>query len=177
MNNLERYISKSKFNNIKNCNDLYLKSETLVQILFKDKLDKAGYPYIDHLKRVSDNMTTLEGKIAGLLHDTVEDIDYITFKDLADIGIPQSIIEVLKLVTKKTKTKNLTDEEKLIRYDQEIDNIIKSKNEIAIELKFSDMTDNYSPKRLALCSKEKRVWFNKKYPPQLKKLHKTINNQ
>lgn len=171
MNHLELYIEKSDLEKIKNCRYIYLKSAVLVRILFKDKKDSAGQPYLGHLMRVSDGMSTLEGKIAGLLHDLVEDIPDITFDDLLDIGIPENIIEVLRIVTKKKTDKKLTEEERLIRYGEEIDRIIDSGNDLAIELKTVDITDNYDKERLALCSPELQDWYERKYSPQMKKLY------
>ena len=170
MNNLERYFEKEDLEKVRRCNDLYLKAFTLVEVLFKDKIDKGGEPYIGHLKRVSDKMSTSEGKVAALLHDTVEDIDGVTFDDLRDINIPEEIIQILILVTKEESEKPLTKEENLIRYGREIDRIIKSGNKTAVELKISDMTDNYNPERLKLCSKEQREWLELKYGSQLEKL-------
>lgn len=172
MNHLELYIEGKDLQKIRECRDVYLKSDALVQILFKDRKDPAGQPYLGHLKRVSSRMTTLDGKVAGLLHDLVEDIPYITFEDLLDIGIPENIVEVLRLVTKKKTNEQLTEEERLIRYGKEIDRIIDSGNPLAIELKTVDITDNYNKERLELCSPELQDWFEKKYPPQIKKLYK-----
>lgn len=174
MSNLERYLGKETLEKIRECDDLYLKSAMLVRILFKDKTDKSGNPYIGHLLRVSNKMSTLEGKVLGLLHDTVEDIEFVTFEDLLDIGIPNTVIESLRLVTKDEVTEKLTKEEKLTLYNKEIDRIINSGNQLAIELKYSDMSDNYNPERLLLCDEEKRKWFTKKYSPNLKKLEKVI---
>lgn len=106
MNHLELYIDKDDLDKIKNCDDLYLKSAVLVRILFKNKKDKSSKPYLGHLYRVSSRMTTLDGMVAGLLHDVVEDIKDVTFDDLVEIGIPIHIIEVLKLVTKSQVFKN-----------------------------------------------------------------------
>jgi len=172
MNHLELYIDKEDLQKIRECEDVYLKSAVLVRILFRNRKDHAGQPYLGHLKRVSDRMTTLDGKIAGLLHDLVEDISYITFDDLLDIGIPENIVEVLRLVTKKKHNKKLTEEERLICYGEEIDRIIDSGNDLAIELKTVDIEDNYDKERLELCLPELRDWFEKKYPPQMKKLYK-----
>lgn len=172
MNHLELYIEKEDLEKIRECEDVYLKSAVLVRILFRDRKDPAGQPYLGHLKRVSDRMTTEEGKIAGLLHDLVEDIPDITFEDLLDIGIPENIIEVLKLVTHGKINKKLTKEERLILYGKEIDKIIDSGNPLAIELKIADITDNYDKERLELCSPELRDWFERKYPPQIKKLYR-----
>lgn len=174
MNHLELYMEKSDLQKIRECEDLYLKSATLVRILFLNKTDPVGIPYLYHLQRVSDRMTTYYGQVAGLLHDLVEDIEGITFDDLRDIGIPNEIIEVLRLVTNEKSNYPLTKEEKLVRYGKKIDQIIASGNPVAIELKFIDMMDNYDEERLALCSCELRSWFEQKYPPQLDKLSKVM---
>ena len=170
INHLEFYMSRETLNKIKKCDDLYLKSAMLVRILFKNKKDKVGKPYIGHLLRVSNKMTTLDGMIAGLLHDVVEDIPDIYFDDLLDFGIPDHIIDALRLVTKEPTTKKLTKEEKLIRYNQEIDNIIASGNDLALELKISDMSDNFNPDRLNELPIEQIEWFNQKYEKNLVKL-------
>ena len=172
MNGLLKYFKDTELKLIKDTPDLLLKSKALVHILFSDKIDKAGKPYIEHLYRVSDKMTTLDGKVAGLLHDVVEDIDGVSFDDLIDIGIPLNIIEVLKLVTKEENIQILNKYEKLDKYNKEIDNIIISGNKLALELKIADMSDNFDPSRLQELSIEQQYWFNKKYGENLKKLRK-----
>ena len=108
--------------------------------------------------------------VAGLLHDVVEDIDGITFDDLLDIGISSNIIDALKLVTKEPTTEKLSKEERLIRYNKEIDNIIASGNDLALELKIADMSDNYNPDRIVGLSNEQLEWFSLKYANNLEKL-------
>lgn len=170
MNNLLRYISYDDYLKIKECDDIYLKSAVLVRILFKDKKDKGGNSYLGHLFRVSSNMTTVDGMVAGLLHDVVEDIDDIIFDDLLDIGISSNIVDALKLVTKESTKEKLNKEEKLIRYNKEIDNIIASGNDLALELKIADMSDNYNPNRIEGLSVEQLEWFSMKYAKNLEKL-------
>ena len=138
----------------------------------RKKTDKEGFPYLGHLERVSRQMSTLEGKVAALLHDTIEDIAYIDYDDLLDIGIPTTVIEVIKLVTNDPKVDSLNLELRLERYHQKITSIIESGNPLAIELKYADMSDNYNPERLQLCSVENRVWLTRKYEPQYKRLKK-----
>jgi len=170
MNNLELYINKEVLNKIREYDDIYLKSVVLVRILFKNKKDKAGEPYLGHLVRVSNGMTTVDGMVAGLLHDVVEDIPNIEFEDLLDIGIPLNIVETLRLVTKESTAEKLSKEEKLIRYNREIDNIIASGNDLALELKIADMSDNYDEDRLKNLPVESITWFNEKYSKNLEKL-------
>lgn len=172
MNQLELYIDKDDLDKIKSCDDVFLKSAVLVRILFKDKIDKAGEPYLSHLVRVSNHMTTLDGNIAGLLHDVVEDIPNVRFEDLLDVGIPPHIVEVLRLVTKEPISSELTQSDKLIDYNKQIDKIIDSGNDLALELKIADMLDNYNPDRLKKLPLDQLVWFNEKYARNLIKLKK-----
>ena len=152
--------------------DLYSRNKALVSKLFFHKKDKSGKPYIGHLLRVSENMTSIDGKIAGLLHDVVEDIQGVTFNDLISFGVPKHIIEALKLVTKEETKELLTKEQKLQKYNQEIDRIIESRNLLALDLKIADMSDNYDPNRLEELDEEKRKWFEQKYGQNIKRLRK-----
>ena len=171
MNVLLKYFTPEELEELKYL-DLYCKSKVLIETLFKDKKDKAEKPYVEHLLRVSQRMTTLDGKIAGLLHDVVEDIEDVTFEDLISFGVPEHIIEVLKLVTKDKTDIPLTKEQKLQKYNEEIDRIIESKNLLALELKIADMSDNYDPERLEELDEEKRTWFEQKYGENIKRLRK-----
>lgn len=171
MNGLLKYFTQEELDQLKTL-DLYSRSKALVAKLFFYKKDKSGKPYVEHLLRVSEKMTSIDGKIAGLLHDVVEDIDGVTFDDLISFGIPEHIIEVLKLVTKEETNTPLTKEQKLLKYNGEIDRIIESRNPLALELKIADMSDNYDPNRLEELSEEKRNWFEQKYGENIKKLRK-----
>lgn len=171
-NHLLNYFSMEDLEKIKECDDLYLKATIIVRRLFKDKKDKSGQPYIGHLKRVSDKLDFENVKVAGLLHDTVEDTD-VTFKDLFEIGFPKSILYIDYLVTKlDIDTSNMSKEEKLKLYIEDIDSIIDSGSYDATLLKEADMSDNYNPERLKLLPQEKQEWFHQKYGKQLMKLKK-----
>lgn len=168
--NFLKYFSHKELEEIKATNDVYLKAQSLVIVLFEDKVDKAGEPYIGHLYRVSDKLNEPIERVAALLHDTIEDTE-ITAEDLIEIGFPGEIIEIVKLVTKKKIDRtNMTKEEKLILYNEEIDGIINSGNIHAIRLKEADMSDNYNPERLKKLSADKQAWFDEKYGKQLTKL-------
>ena len=49
------------------------KAIRIVEEAFKDKFDKGGKPYINHLLSVSSRLTTDEQKTVGLLHHLLED--------------------------------------------------------------------------------------------------------
>ena len=172
MNNLLNYFSETELKIISEMKDLHLKCTTIVTELFKDKKDKAGHPYLWHLLRVSNRLDLEIEKIAGLLHDVLEDTE-ITEKDLLEVGIPKEIIDIVKIVTHdKIDKSNMTKEEKLELYNKEIDKVINSGNIHAIRLKEADMSDNYDPDRIKELPQDKQEWFHEKYGKQLVKLRK-----
>lgn len=171
-NNLLKYFSHERLEYLKQIDDLYFKALLIIGVLFNDKTDKSGRPYTGHLYRVANSLRDPVEKVAGLLHDTLEDTD-ITYDDLIDIGFTVEILEIVKLVTKKNIDKtDMTKEEKLMLYNEEIDGIINSGNIHAIRVKEADMSDNYNQDRLKSLPKEKQEWFEEKYGKQLIKLRK-----
>ena len=169
-NHLLDYFTYEELDEISKMNNQYLKAKLIVTILFKDKVDKAGKPYLEHLIRVSGKLNEEIEKVAALLHDTLEDTE-ITEKDLLEINFPLEIIEIVKLVTHdKIDKSNMTKEEKLLLYNKEINKVINSGNIHAIRLKEADMSDNYDLNRLKDLPQEKQEWFHMKYGKQLIKL-------
>lgn len=147
--------------------DDYQRAYQLVSILFQDKTDKEGEPYIGHLERVSNKLTKENTRIAGLLHDVVEDTE-LTFNDLRKLNFNEEIIELVNLVTNTTKDKS---------YHDKITSIIESNNIEAIKLKYSDMSDNANPERLSKLPEEKRNYFINKYQPELIRLKNILKER
>jgi len=173
-NNLLNYFTKEQLENIEKMEDLYARAFIITSIVFKNKKDKAGKPYFDHLFRVSLKLDEEIEQVSALLHDIVEDTE-VTFKDLLEIGFPLEILEIVNLVTKPNiDTSNMVKEEKLKLYNDEIDSIINSGNIHAIRLKKADMCDNYNRERLSELPLDKQEWFNEKYGKQLLKLNRVI---
>ena len=171
-NNLLNYFTKQELANIEKIDNLYARAFIIVAEVFKNKQDKAGKPYFNHLFRVSLKLGEETEQIAALLHDIVEDTE-VTFKDLLEIGFPVQVLEIVKLVTKpEIDTSNMTKEEKLKLYSDEIDSIIESGNIHAIRLKKADMSDNYNKERLKSLPLDKQQWFEEKYGKQLIKLNR-----
>lgn len=154
-------ILKEYYDSVLNETDLYQKSKTLVNFLFKDIKDKEMEPYIGHLERVSNKMSSEEGKIVGLLHDVVEDTK-ITLEDLKKLGYTDNIIVAVDIVSKRQEED----------YDTYIDRVISSGNTIALELKKCDLEDNMDPKRLSKLDKDTKERLEKKY----KKAYERIIN-
>ena len=97
------------------------------------QLDRDGYPVILHPLTVGLMGHTDEEKIAGFLHDVVEDSD-ITFDDLLKEGIPTGIVNAVRLIT----------HEKGTNYFDYVQRIIDSGNPIALQVKYNDLQHNYS---------------------------------
>ena len=96
--------------------------------------DKVGKDYICHPEKVSEYCKTERGRIAGFLHDIVEDTNY-TLDDLRAYEIGEDIIIAVDCITKR-KGEKLDDY--LVRV---------ASNDIALEVKFADMRHNSDPKR------------------------------
>jgi len=173
-NHLLNYFSEEQFKQIIGKDEPYLKACMIVTTLFRDKVDKAGHPYIGHLYRVSNKLKEQSEKVAGLLHDVVEDTD-VTLDDLLEVGFTKDIVDIVAIVThEKIDKSNMSKEEKLELYNKEIDKVINSGNIHAIRLKEADMSDNFDPIRIKELPKEKQEWFNEKYGKQLLKLNRVI---
>lgn len=61
--------------------------------------DKAGAPYILHPLRVMMKMSTVEERIAAVLHDVVEDTPW-TVESLRDEGFSETVLKALASVTR-----------------------------------------------------------------------------
>ncbi len=66
-------------------------------------MDKSGAPYVFHPFIVAESMDDEISTVVALLHDVVEDTD-ITFDDLKEKGIPESVIVPLRLITHEKGT-------------------------------------------------------------------------
>ena len=102
----------------------------------KGQTDRAGKPYIGHITRVMQGGKTLEERMAGILHDIVEDTDW-TFEKLADEGIPPQVIAAVRCLTKQEGED----------YDRFIERV--KTNPIAIAVKLNDLRDNMDITRLS----------------------------
>lgn len=94
---------------------------------------RAGEPFILHPLTVGLMGRTDAEKIAGFLHDVVEDSDF-TFDDLLAAGIPVDIVSALRLLT----------HEKSEPYFDYVQRIIDSGNPIALHVKHHDLQHNYA---------------------------------
>lgn len=95
------------------------------------QLDRDGNPEILHPVAVGMMGQTDEEKIAGFLHDVLEDSSF-TAEDLLEEGIPSGIVGALRLLA----------HEKGTDYFDYVQRIIDSGNPIALQVKFNDLKHN-----------------------------------
>lgn len=95
----------------------------------KGQKDKAGIDYIQHPLHVASLVSSDEEKAVALLHDVMEDSSY-TLEDLADMGIPQPVVEAVSILTKKDD----------ISYYNYLDEV--KQNELARAVKLADLKHN-----------------------------------
>lgn len=162
-------IKKSLYNELSLITDDYKRSLKLVEYLFKNKVDKEGEPYINHLLRVSNKLSNPNTKIAGLLHDIVEDTE-VTFDDLKLLGFNDEIITLVKLVTNDKNFIPKTKKEKQEKYHNKITKILESNNIEAVKLKYSDMSDNFNQERLNKLDEKTKNYLINKYQDEIVRL-------
>lgn len=133
---MDSYLDVAKIVHLQNLDELG-KANMLALIVFKDKKDKAGEPYIRHLNKVSESFKDDKGKVVALLHDLVEDTSF-TFEDLKSLGFSDDIIDTLRLLTN-----DLDD------YDKYVERLLKSDNLLAKKVKMADLLDNMNLNRFS----------------------------
>lgn len=95
--------------------------------------DRAGEAYVLHPLTVGLMGTTDEERMAGFLHDVIEDSDF-TAQDLLNAGIPEAVVKAVQLLT----------HDKSQPYFEYVQQIIDSRNPIALRVKYNDLTHNYA---------------------------------
>lgn len=132
-------------------NNIYQEARTYNTIMkaleFASKIHKhqkrnfTNEPYINHPIRVANNKEVLRygssGICVALLHDCIEDAEYPEESDkYISQHFPGPIYESIKLLTHDRLEKS---------YNEYIKDILNSKNELAIVVKYADSLDNSVP--------------------------------
>ena len=113
---------------------------SIVEKAFRDKTDKAGKPYVNHLYRVRERVgkqeaSTPELETVALLHDLLEDCPEWTADKLRE-HFPENIVGAVVCLTHRD---NETYDDYLIRV---------LSNELATRVKRADLEDNMDVSRL-----------------------------
>lgn len=106
------------------------------------QVDKAGVDYIAHPIAVSALVHGEEAKLVALLHDVVEDSE-LTTDDLLSMGCPDHIVRSIDLVTHGANYDGTPES-----YFKDIQRIVDSGDQNAIDVKFADLTHNSDRRRI-----------------------------
>lgn len=127
----------------------------------KDQKDRTGLPYVFHPFHLAEQMKDEYSTAAALLHDVVEDTD-TTFEDLQKEGIPEKVIEALRLLT-------YSPEVPYMEY------VAKTASDpIAAAVKLADLNHNSDMSRLDNIT-DKDIQRHKKYLDAISLLNELTN--
>lgn len=118
-------------------------AKAIAHAAHEGQLDKAGKPYIEHLRTVAGSVEGHVAKAVAWLHDVVEDSS-MTFEDLKAEGITPEIINHVRLLT----------HDKSVPY---LDYIAAIKGDpVAREVKLADLRHNSDLSRLQTVTEKDR---------------------
>ena len=122
----------------------------LAELHHSGQVDKAGRPYIDHVRRVVGAVDKPEEKLAAALHDLLEDTDMTADKLLAE-GCPPEIVRVVEALSRGN--------------DESYEDFVRraAQDPIARAVKRADVADNASEARLALLPAGQAARLRSKY--------------
>ena len=127
----------------------------------KDQKDRTGLPYVFHPFHLAEQMKDEYSTAAALLHDVVEDTD-TTFEDLQKEGIPEKVIEALRLLTHSPEVPYM-------------EYVAKTASDpIAAALKLADLNHNSDMSRLDNIT-DKDIQRHKKYLDAVSLLNELTN--
>lgn len=129
-------------------------AERVARFMHMNQVDKAGVPYIDHIKSVvrqieTSHMRTDVAVIAGWLHDTVEDTSLTLESIHGEFGA--EVAEVVRLLTRWSGQSDFD-------YYQAI-----KQNPDAYTVKLADLLDNTRYSRLSLLPQDVQERLRAKY--------------
>lgn len=148
-------------------------TEQLIEVLiekFRDKKDRGGHPYIEHIFRVAEEAEALQvgSYVSGLIHDALEDTD-LTADDLFLLGVRNADINRVSVLTRKP-------DDVYEHYINRIKKYAKQYNDkIILAVKIADLNDNLNASRLKGLSNQDLLRLQR-YMNARKKLSATLDN-
>ncbi len=119
--------------------------------------DKAGFPYIDHPRRVAARLDTDDERAVGWLHDVIEDTA-VTAGDLRGAGLSERVVLAVEVLTRRPGEQR---DVYLVRV---------AADPLATVVKLADVADNANPARLALLDEPTRWRLATKYAATIRLL-------
>jgi (p)ppGpp synthase/HD superfamily hydrolase len=163
----------------------------LAEFAHRNQFDKAGMPYIEHPRRVMQNVQAQGAmpyvQMSAILHDVTEDTAF-TCDMLLNLGVPEAAVEIVKLLDRDYSAKQFhllnagrdvatervngrywymslgPDAEDEFYYSQ-----IKD-NPGALQVKLADIGDNLQPWRLVYLPEETQKRLRVKYYKAIEQL-------
>jgi hypothetical protein len=123
---------------------------SLARRFHEGAMDKAGRPYVEHPLRVMDRVSTLEEKLAAVMHDLLEDTALSSI-DLAAAGCPARVLQAIDALTRR---EGEPYEEFVAR---------AAAHPVARAVKLADIADNSDPTRLAGLPPDEAARLEAKY--------------
>ena len=148
-------------------------TEQLIEVLiekFRDKKDRGGHPYIEHIFRVAEEAEALQvgSYVSGLIHDALEDTD-LTADDLFLLGVRNADINRVSVLTRKP-------DDVYEHYINRIKKYAKQYNDkIILAVKIADLNDNLNASTLKGLSNQDLLRLQR-YMNARKKLSATLDN-
>ena len=106
-----------------------LRAVYVATVAHHDQTDLQGRPYINHLRRVAEQTSTIEERTVAWLHDIVEDTA-VTLDDLRTYGFRPNIVEAVEAMTRQPGE----------RYDDYAERVLE--NTLARAVKLCDLLDH-----------------------------------
>lgn len=156
---LKSYFDESKYEVIKNSDNLIYKALEIVTTLFENDVDKGGMSYMLHIIYIYKHVNSMEEKVVALLHDVIEDKD-VTKEDLQDVGFPSKIVNDVVMLTRVRP----------MDYNDYIDNIIREGSVEVLNVKLADLENNMDISRIKNPTIKDIERVKKRYVPTHEKI-------
>ena len=123
------------------------RAERLARSRHAGQVDKGGMPYWRHPDRVSAGCASAEAKIAGWLHDLIEDTE-TTADELLELGFPPAVVQAVELDTRLDGEDYMAYIRRILAACDADDRQTRQAGRIAREVKMADLRDNMDLGRL-----------------------------
>ncbi|MGK5630755.1 HD domain-containing protein [Streptomyces sp. URMC 123] len=127
-------------------------AEALAAEAHAGQTDKAGAPYIEHVRAVGRGLEHISERLAmvGYLHDIVEDTDW-TLEGLREAGVPDDVVALVDTLTRRPG----------VSYEDMIRKIAQDPD--AALVKIADNAHNTLQERTAALPEDERARLAEKY--------------
>ncbi len=100
------------------------------------QVDRGKTPYIFHPMHVAEQMKDEDSTVVAILHDILEDTP-VSAEFLLRKGIPERLVTAVKILTRRENEP----------YNEYLNRILRSENELAIRVKYADVLHNMDESR------------------------------